>query len=219
MSIFYAQEWVGGLPAGHAHSFRGTCSFFAARSGHIGDMSRLRRVSRACPASSDAGRANRGTCSFFAGAQKANPGTCSLFAARRGHMGDMSRPWFVGRACPVDSEADPANSERTGSRDASWGDMLILRRGERLAGGPRDMPILYRGQRRGGTSPGDMPILAAGHAHFSGQGVDIWGICPRLGSWGGHVPWGSRRRALTPARGHRRPFPLLEMAFSDPALG
>ena len=40
----------------------------------------------------------------------------------------------------------------------------------------------------GGRMPGDMLILSAGHAHFSRQGVGIWGICPGFGVWGGHVP-------------------------------
>ena len=38
------------------------------------------------------------------------------------------------------------------------------------------------------AGPGDMLILSAGHAHFSWQGVGIWGICPGLGAVGRACP-------------------------------
>ena len=107
MLIFRGKEWAYGRSGRHAHSFRGTCSFFAAKNGHMGDMSRLRSVGRACPVQPGAAWASRGTCPFFlersgpAGghahsfpsAEKPPGRTCPLLTARPGHMGYMSGPW------------------------------------------------------------------------------------------------------------------------------
>jgi len=107
MSIFCATGWAGGQSGGHVHSFRGACSFFAARSGHMANMSRLRSVGRACPVQPGTAWASRGTCPFFlersgpAGghahsfpsAEKPPGRTCPLLTARPGHMGYMSGPW------------------------------------------------------------------------------------------------------------------------------
>ena len=167
MSIFCAIEWAGGQCRGHAHSFRGTCSFFAARSGHMGDMSRLRRVGRACPVRPGAAWASRGTCSVFRCVPGQPKRTCSRLQ---------------------ELETGP------GGHAYSFRDMPSF---------PRDMSIFCATGWAGGQS-GDMSILSAGHAHFSRQGVGIWGICPGFGVWGGHVPCNPGLPG--PAAGHARSF-------------
>jgi hypothetical protein len=179
-----------------------------------------------------AGGQARGTWSFLRG-------TCSFFRPRAGHIGDMSRPWSVGRACPVTSDADTGHGPGQGTCSFFSQDILDCC-ATRLVGGPgawacsfscgmvrsRGEPVghahfLWRGVGWW-ASPRSMLIPAGGHAHFSGQGLDTWGICPGLGLWGGHVPWRTavvcstvqRQRGATVGRPHGwRP------AAGDPAPG
>ena len=69
-------------------------------------------------------------------------------------MGDMSGPRGVRRACPVGSDLGRAN--------------------------PGDMSIFCANELVGGRTTGHAHS-SAGHAHCSGQGVGIWGICPGPG--------------------------------------
>ena len=134
-----------------------------------------------------AGGQARGACSFLRG-------TCSFFRPRPGHIGDMSRPWSVGRACPVTSDADTGHGPGQGTCSFFSQDMLDCC-GTGLVGGPGAWACSFScalSWRARGTC--SFRVARSGlvgkpteHAHFSGQGPDMWGICPGLGSWGGHV--------------------------------
>jgi len=118
--FFPRRRWPS---AGHAHFFRGTCSFFVARSGHMGDMSRPRSVGRACPVSFGLPEPSVGHAHSFRGADGQARGmpvlsaghahslqstgdppgrTCPFLMPRPGHRGYMSGPWCQRRACPAE---------------------------------------------------------------------------------------------------------------------
>ncbi len=225
MSIFCAIEWAGSRSAGHAHSFRGTCSFFAARSGHMGDMSRLRGVGRACPVSSGAARAKRGTCSFF-------PRDMLIRARWRGghaSFGSMrvlsaGHAHFSGGRGPSRGHAHSFRGTCSffAARSGHMGDMSRLRGVGRACPVSSELPepawdmLILSG--RSGPS-GGMLILSAGHAHSLRSPEDPPGrTCPFLMPRPGHMgymsgPWCQRRACpaaegrsavarLKPARGH-----------------
>ena len=122
MSIFCAIEWADSQCRGHAHSFRGTCSFFAARSGHMANMSRLRSVGRACPVQPGAAWASRGTCSVFRCVPGQPKGHAHGFRSSRLARADM--PILSGTCLPFRGTCPFIVP--LGGLVASAGDMLIL---------------------------------------------------------------------------------------------
>jgi hypothetical protein len=99
---------LAGPTGEHALSCRGKCSIFAARGGHMGDMSQTSGRAEGMSRGADPGRANPGACSFLPrdmlihrGGVVDRGGTCSFIMPKPGHRGYMSGPWRVGRACPA----------------------------------------------------------------------------------------------------------------------
>ena len=216
MLIFRGKEWAYGRSGRHAQSFRGTCSFFAAKNGHMGDMSRLRCVGRACPVRPGTAWASRGTCSVFRCVPGQPKRTCSRLQELETGPGGHAYSFRDMPSFPRDMSilsAGHAHFSRQGvgiwricPGFGVWGGHVPCNPG---------LPGPAAGHARSFWSaagqPGDMLIRSqaprshqGGHVHSSRQGPDIWGICPGLGVSGGHVQraGGDPPSQIKPARGH-----------------
>jgi hypothetical protein len=128
-----------------------------------------------------AGGQARGACSFLRG-------TCSFFRPRPGHIGDMSWPWSVGRACPVTSDADAGHGPGQGTCSFFSQDMLVCCAAG-LVGGQGCGTCSFFGARGGLLGE---PVQ---HAHSSRPGVGR-GVGHAHSSWPGVGWWASPRSML-----------------------